>query len=189
MKLQNNINEYIRQIQEQCKKYASKHYYPVRAGRDDITYEDVTQEMLKIAWQSYRNGNGLSKVILEKKLIPRWQLDLIFQNALRNLKITDIPDTESAPEPAKVVLDENGEVIDFYYPNIPDPLRQDEEESIINSMSLAEKQKWLEEIQRLKKLGYSDTEIISMLTPAAQAQKRNQKENLISNISKQEVLF
>ncbi len=169
MKLQSNINEYIRQIQEQCKKYASKHYYPVRAGRDDITYEDVTQEMLKIAWQSYRNGNGLSKVILEKKLIPRWQLDLIFLNALRKLKILHA-DTEKSqhPETVKVIFDENGEIIDYYYSSTYPFEEEEKQEKKSKVPTGRERELWLQRIRRLKERGFSDEEILKILTPIKQ---------------------
>lgn len=179
-------NEYLRKISDQCRQYARKHYDPRRAERDDVTFEDVAQEMLKIAWQSYRNGNGTAKVIEEKKLIPIWQLRNFFLNTLRNFRIIIDEETEDMscqqpPEIAKVVLDEDREIVDYYYPTTPDPLEEEEqnEKSILESMNDKEKEMWIKEIKKLKTLGYSDGEIIEMLTPMAQTKKERNKSNPI----------
>lgn len=158
---------------KQCMAYARSHYNPCRADRSDVAQEDIAQEMLKLMWQSYVNKNGLSKVIQEQKLIPNWQLVLVFRNALRNLKVLHDTDTEPSqhPETVKVIFDENGEIIDYYYPSTPDPLEEEEEEEQEKKSKVPtgrERELWLQRIRRLKERGFSDEEILKILTPIKQ---------------------
>ncbi|WP_281754671.1 hypothetical protein [Thermodesulfovibrio yellowstonii] len=126
--------------------------------------------MLKIVWQSYQNGNGLKKVMVEEKLIPMWQLHDIFLNALRNLKIGKKERNKlHSLEPKKAIRNANGETVDYYYPANSDILEQ---KSVVKSMPKKERKQWLGKIRRLKKKGLSDDEIIKMLASAAQLKKK-----------------
>lgn len=161
MKLQ--CNGYIEKIQKQCMSYAHKHYRP-QQNRHDVEVEDIAQEMLQIIWQSYTNKNGVTKLIENQKLLPSWQLSLVFLNALRNLRVYDTDQPASFhPSPGRAIVDEDGEVIDYW---LPETL----EESDL-PLTEEEKQKWLSEIKRLKKQGYSDLQIVKMLRPVAEKLK------------------
>lgn len=165
----NKLSEkYIQEISKQCRKHVLTHYH---RKKNTNTYEinDIAQEMLLIIWKSFCSGNGLSKIIAEKKLIPTWQIELIFLNALRNLDLLDNSDNNSEsqlhhPETAKVIRDENGEIVDFYY---PEELEETEERK--SKLPLGkERKRWLQRIRKLRELGYSDQEIVEMLKPAKQ---------------------
>jgi len=155
MKLQ--CNSYIEKIQKQCMSYARKHYRYCN-NRNDIEVEDIAQEMLQIIWQSYRNRNGVTELIKNQKLLPSWQLKLVFLNALRNLNLA-LSHKEQHPNPGKVIRDEDGNE-DFWM-----PAEEPEPELPLRGK---EKEQWLREIQRLKKIGYSDDEIVQMLRPVAE---------------------
>lgn len=145
--------------------YARSHYNR-RADRSDVAQEDIAQEMLKLMWQSYVNKNGLSKVIQEQKLIPNWQLVFLFRNALRNLKVLHDTEPSQHPETVKVIFNENGEIIDYYY-----PLEEEEEEEQEKKSKVPtgrERELWLQRIRRLKEQGFSDEEISQMLKPIKQ---------------------
>lgn len=150
----------------QCKQYV-KHYISTDRA---IEKEDIEQEMLTLIWQSFINSNGLSKVLEEQKQIPAWQLHLLFLNALRNLNLISDSDTETFhhPDTAKVLIDENGEIIDFYYPFTPDPIKEQEQEQESKVPTGKEKERWLEKIRRLREKGYSNKKIVEMLKPAQQ---------------------
>lgn len=158
-------DKYLKEVEKTCKQYALQRYMNTD---DAIKAEDVAQEMLKLMWQSYCNCNGLSKVIREQKLIPQWQLHLLFLNALRNLNLLN-NNTDSDIHhlnPARVLIDENGEIIDFYYPYTPEQEEAEERKSKLPQGRARER--WLERIRRLKELGYSDQEIVEMLKPVKQ---------------------
>lgn len=162
-------NEYIKDLEQQFKKYVYCHLYNNDKG-NAYTIEDIVQEMLMIAWESYRNGNGLSKLIQEQKLVPKWQLHLIFLYALRRLDLLDKlnnSDNSNPNETACVIYDENGEIIDFWYPETDEP-EEEEEEKESKIPQGKEKERWLEKIRKIKQLGYSDEEIIEMLKPIKQ---------------------
>lgn len=160
--------KYIEKLKSQCLSYAYKHYYYIN-DRNDIEIEDVTQEMLQIIWQSYTNQNGITELIENRKLIPPWQLKLVFLNALRNLKLYNTGQPAHYPHNAgtgQVVVDEDGEIIDFYI--LPDKTTEPD-----LPLSGNEKEKWLKEIKRLKEIGYSDFQIIQMLQPIAEKLNHN----------------
>lgn len=152
--------KYIEKLRIQCIAYARKHYRP--QNRHDVEVEDIAQEMLQIIWQSYKNRNGVSEIIEDQKLLPAWQLSLVFLNALRNLRVSGQPESFH-PSPGRAIMDEDGEVIDYW---LPETL----EESDL-PLTEEEKQKWLSEIKRLKKQGYSDLQILKMLRPVAEKLK------------------
>lgn len=77
---------YWQKVEKQCFSYVVKYYRPVN-NRFDVEIRDIVGEMMLIIWQSYKNANGVHKLILDKKLLPTWQVRKIFLNALRNLKI------------------------------------------------------------------------------------------------------
>lgn len=167
----NKLSEkYIQEIQKQCRKHVLTHYH---RKKNTNTYEinDIVQEMLLIVWKSFCSGNGLSKIIAEKKLIPTWQIELIFLNALRNLDLLDetqLHHPEPA-KPAKVIRDENSEIVDFYYPFTFTPEQEEAEDTKKSKVPPGrERERWLERIRRLKELGYSDQKIVEMLKPAKQ---------------------
>lgn len=167
----NKLSEkYIQEIQKQCRKHVLTHYHRKKNAN---TYEinDIVQEMLLIILKSFCSGNGLSKIIAEKKLIPTWQIELIFLNALRNLDLLDNSENNSEtqlhhPEPAKVIRNENSEIVDFYYPEEIEEQEEDTKESKVPRGK--EKERWLERIRRLREKGYSDKEIIQKLKPVQQ---------------------
>lgn len=151
----------------QCKQYV-KHYMSTDRA---IEKEEIEQEMLILIWQSFINSNGLSRVLKEQKPIPAWQLHLLFLNALRNLNLISDSDTETFhhPDTAKVVQNEDGEIIDFYYPFTPDPFEEQEKETKKSKLPQGKKrEQWLERIKRLKEKGYSDQEIVEMLKQSKQ---------------------
>lgn len=154
----------IEKYMKQCRGYVYEHF----TGSSGYEKEDVVQEMLFLIWQSYMNGNGLSRVLKEQKLIPQWQLKLLFLNALRELKSDSSYSTETLhPEPARVVKDETG-IIDYFYPFTPDPLEEEEEIKESKIPQGRERERWLERIRRLREKGYSDKEIVEMLKPVKQ---------------------
>lgn len=164
MNIKLDMDTYIEQIRKQCKKYVFTHFYrKSNAKSNAYTYEvnDIVQEMLLIIWQSFCNGNGLSKVIQKQRLIPGWQLHLVFLNALRNLDLIDDKDAEYHSTTAGVIYDENGEVIDFYYyPETKEKEQEDEKENKIPNGH--KREMWLEKIRRLKSFGHDDKQIINM---------------------------
>ncbi|MDI6864644.1 hypothetical protein [Thermodesulfovibrio yellowstonii] len=126
--------------------------------------------MLELIYQSYVSGNGLSSVIKDKKLIPSWQLNLVFLNALRKLKILHDTDTEKSqhPETVKVIFDENGEIIDYYYSSTYPFEEEEKQEKKSKVPTGRERELWLQRIRRLKERGFSDEEILKILTPIKQ---------------------
>lgn len=75
--------EYFAQILRQCQRFCAE----IQIQDMAVEPNDVAAEMAMLVWLGHKNHNGLSKVTEKSKLIPRWQLRLIFLNALRNLKI------------------------------------------------------------------------------------------------------
>lgn len=150
-----DIKTYI----DQCKQYV-KHYMSTDRA---IEKGDIAQEMLTLVWQSFVNSNGLSKVLKEQKPIPAWQLHLLFLNSLRNLNLLN-NNTDSDIHhlnPARVLIDENGEIIDFYYPYTPEQEEAEERKSKLPQGRARER--WLERIRRLMEKGYSNEKIVRML--------------------------
>lgn len=169
MNIKVNMETYIEQIRKQCKKYVLTHFYR-KSTNTYIEANDVVQQMLELIYQSYVSGNGLSSVIKDKKLIPSWQLNLVFLNALRKLKILHDTDTEKSqhPETVKVIFDENGEIIDYYYSSTYPFEEEEKQEKKSKVPTGRERELWLQRIRRLKERGFSDEEILKILTPIKQ---------------------
>ncbi|GLI53981.1 hypothetical protein [Thermodesulfovibrio yellowstonii] len=159
MNIKVNMETYVEQIRKQCKKYVFAHFYRKSTYTHTYEVDDIVQEMLLIIWQSFCNCNGLSKVIQKQRLIPGWQLHLIFLNALRNLDLINDKDAEYHSTTAGVIYDENGEVIDFYYPETKEKQDYEKENKIPNGHK---REMWVEKIRRLKSFGYDDKQIINM---------------------------
>lgn len=139
-----------------------------------MEYQDIVQEMMKIIWQSYRNGNRLAKVIEKRRIIPTWQLELIFLNALRNLHL-DKRNSQLFEyfETGQPVTDQGNENADYLCPAL-DPL-ENQEMGVVDSMTAQEKQQWLRQIRKLKLAGYSDSQILELLKPEAELKRESLK--------------
>lgn len=165
-----NSEDYYKILHAQCMKYAKKHFRIV-VNRSDITIEDVVQEMVTLLIQSYINGNGMLDLIAHGKLIPRWQLRLIFLNALREMDIvTSYQEKQifNHPNPGVVVY-EDGEVVDYYLPIEP----ESEYSYIRETMTKEQKKQWLQEIERLQRAGYTEKQIIQLLQSMAMKLKNS----------------
>lgn len=161
--------DFFMKLQNQCFGFVINHYRK-NQERNDVEIQDIVSEMLKIVWQSYVNNNGLSQLVLEEKLLPEWQLRKLFLHALRNLKICK-DNCHDFFSQAQVIKDEEtGEIVDFYIP--PDDDFDSEAEI---PLTKHEKNKWLKKIKQMKRVGYSDSEIIEILKPIAMARKKKGK--------------
>lgn len=134
--------KYVKELIKQCRRYAKD--------------EDVAQEMMLLVWKSYTSGNGLSHVVKEKKLIPSWQLRLLYLHALRNLFLLhSSDDVPLSPTLARAIYNENGEIVDFFFPEEHDEEEQENQNP--------ERKKMLRKIRKLKKRGYTDEKIVQIL--------------------------